>query len=265
MNTPWLGIGTVVVTLALPAVAQAAVVPFHPPAESSIPNDERGAAIRYGRELVLHTGTLAKPYVGNGLSCTNCHLNAGQTQFAAPFVGVYARFPQYRARSGKVDTLEDRINDCFQRSLNGKPLPRNSREMTALVSYMAWLSEGVPVGNTVEGQGFRKLTPVKAPSKARGAQVYAQNCAACHGLDGQGVASFPPLWGARSFNIAAGMGRIHTAAAFIKANMPLGRGGTLSDEEAYDVAAFVLGHKRPDFAAKIKDWPKGQKPADSPY
>lgn len=251
------------VTLGLASAAHAAV-PFHPPSEASIPRDARGEAIRYGRELVLHTGTLARPYVGNALNCTSCHLEAGRRPGAAPFVGVYARFPPYRSRSGKVDTLEDRINDCFQRSLDGKPLPRDGKEMTALVTYMAWLSEGIPIGASVRGQGFQPLRPAPA-SPMRGARRYAQSCAVCHGKDGQGTGPYPPLWGDRSFNVGAGMARLNTAAAFIRANMPLGHGGSLTDAEAYDVAAFVLGHARPDFAAKSRDWPRGHKPVDSPY
>ncbi|HEY9856298.1 MAG TPA: c-type cytochrome [Stenomitos sp.] len=237
---------------------------FGPPSEESLPNDAYGQTVRYGKQLVQQTGVYAKPYVGSALSCTNCHLDAGRRPFAAPFVGVMATYPQYRARSARVDTLEDRINDCFQRSLNGKPLPENSREMRALVTYMAWLSTGLPIGKKVEGMGFRRLAP-KSPHPASGKPIYAQSCATCHGSEGQGQGTFPPLWGARSFNIGAGMARLNTAAAFIQANMPLGHGNTLSEQQAYDVAAYVLSHPRPDFADKAYDWPKGGKPSDAPY
>ncbi|MBO9540749.1 c-type cytochrome [bacterium] len=250
---------------ATPSSGAAPVAPFNPPSEAMLPSDVRGETIRYGQRIVTQTGVFAKPYVGNALSCTNCHLEAGRKPKAAPYVGVYASFPQYRARSGKVDRIEDRINDCFQRSLNGKALPYESREMTALVAYMAWLSEGVPTGMKVEGQGFSRISPSAPPDAKRGSQVYGTSCAQCHGPDGQGTAAFPPLWGERSFNIGAGMARLDTAAAFIKWNMPLGQGGTLSDQQAYDVAAYLLSQPRPDFGPKVHDWPKGGKPKDSPY
>lgn len=242
-----------------------ASAPFSPPSEEAIPQDARGAEIRYGLQLVKETRQRLPENVGNSLSCTNCHLEAGRKPKAAPFVGVYAAFPQYRARSARVDTLEDRINDCFQRSLDGKPLSKDSREMRAMVTYMAWLSEGVPVGKQPEGSGIPKFKPGRKPDLEAGKTLYASACAACHGQDGQGMGNFPPLWGANSFNLGAGMARLNTAAAFIKWNMPLGKGGSLSHEEAYDVAAYVLSHERPDFAGKQLDWPKGGKPEDAPY
>ena len=239
--------------------------PFAPPSEATLPRDERGEAIRLGLRIVRNTPAMLPAHVGNSLSCTHCHLDAGRRPKAAPFVGVYAAFPQYRARSARVDTLEDRINDCVQRSLNGKPLAHASPEMRALVAYMAWLSEGVPVGIQPEGKGIPRIFPRRAPDLKAGKQRYAVTCAACHGPDGAGTGSAPPLWGPRSFSVGAGMARMNTIAAFIKWNMPLGRGGSLSNEEAYDLAAYVLSHERPDFAAKHLDWPRGGKPADAPY
>lgn len=248
-----------------PQDAKETTVPFAPPAEESLPQDARGTEIRYGLQLVKETRQLLPENVGNSLSCTNCHLEAGRKPKAAPFVGVYAAFPQYRARSARVDTLEDRINDCFERSLDGKALSKDSREMRAMVTYMSWLSEGVPVGKQPEGRGIPKITSSREPDPEAGKTLYAKSCAACHGQDGQGVGGFPPLWGPESFNVAAGMARMHTAAAFIKWNMPLGQGGSLSNEDAYDIAAYVLSHERPDFAKKQFDWPKGGKPEDAPY
>lgn len=238
---------------------------FAPPSEESLPNDAYGQTVRYGKQLVLQTGVYAKPYVGSALSCGNCHLDAGRRPHSAPFVGVVATYPQYRSRDARVDTLEDRINDCFRRSLNGKPLPPDSREMRALVTYMTWLSKGVPIGAKVEGMGFKRLRPPKPPNPTVGKQIFAQTCATCHGPEGQGHGRYPPLWGPRSFNLGAGMARLGTAAAFIQANMPFGHGNTLSEQQAYDVAAFVLSHPRPDFPDQARDWPQGGKPKDTPY
>ena len=142
--------------------------------------------------------------------------------------------------------------------------------MTAILAYMQWLSREVPTGKSVTGRGFLRMNNVPIPDPVRGAQIYAQKCAVCHGEEGQGTAPsgenrYPPLWGPRSFNIGAGMARLNTAAAFIKTNMPFGQGGSLSDQEAYDVAAFFTRQPRPDFAGKTNDWPKGGKPLDARY
>jgi thiosulfate dehydrogenase len=186
---------------------------------------------------------------------------------------VYSRFPQYRSRNGKVNLIEDRINDCFRRSLHGKALPLGGRDIGDIVAYMAFLSRGVAPPGEVAGQGFIKMTPL-APDTANGAQLYVAQCARCHGARGEGMANpvaggtpayYPPLWGAASFNIGAGMARLRTAAAFIRANMPYDRAGTLTDQEAFDVAAYVVSQSRPDFIGKELDWPNGDPPPDVAY
>lgn len=222
-------------------------------------------AVRDGLDLLQNTRVRLPKNVGNRLSCTNCHLDLGRRAGAAPWVGVHALYPQYRSRTGGIDTLEDRINDCFERSLNGKALPVDGPEMKAMITAMAWLSTGVPVGQAVAGRGVPPLKPVEAPDVNRGKKLYAKHCSCCHGAKGQGTPEVPPLWGAESFNVGAGMARQWTAASFIRANMPLGQGGTLSAREAQDLAAFVLAQPRPDFPAKDKDWPAGGKPPDCPY
>jgi thiosulfate dehydrogenase len=238
-----------------------------------MPAGPLGEAIRYGELLVTQTQDYAKPYVGNGLRCTNCHLDRGQMPYAAPFTGLWGVFPEYSARDAAVVTLQTRLNDCFLRSMNGRALPADSKEMVGLLAYVWWLSQGVPTGVDAPGRGFRdiRLPPGAKPDAVAGKALYAQKCAACHGGDGQGLASaggqytFPPLWGPQSFNIGAGMARTGTAAAFIQAKMPLGQGGTLTDKEAFDIAAYVTRQPRPDFPSKSADWPKGGKPADAPY
>ncbi len=214
------------------------------------------------------TQATAKAYVRNALSCASCHLDDGRTAYAAPLVGLTGLFPEYRSRRGSVESLEDRINDCFLRSMNGKALLAGSREMVGLLSYIAWLSQGVPTGSEVEGRGFRDLRAPGPADASRGKVVYVAKCGACHGTDGQGVKAgakyvFPPLWGAQSFNVGAGMARLSVAAAFVQTKMPLGNAGTLTDQEAYDVAAYFTTQPRPDFAGKKNDWPKGGRPADA--
>lgn len=237
---------------------------FAPPSPEAIPGDERGEKVRYGYRLVVNTQEHARGYVGNALNCTNCHLDAGRKLQAAPFVGLTSVYPEYRSRNARRNTIKDRLDQCFERSLNGRALPSGSREKEALVAYIAWLSEGVPVESARQWRGFPRIAPTRPPDAARGATLFAARCAACHGADGQGSAA-PPLWGPRSYNIGAGMARVSLAAGFIKANMPIGHGGTLSDDEAYDLAAFINRQPRPDFPGKVHDWPKGDKPADAPY
>jgi len=245
--------------------------PFNPPNDDAIPAGALGDAIRLGRKVLTQTQLYAQPYVGNGLNCTSCHLGAGRTPHAAPWVGIYSVFPEYRSRNGAVNSLEERVNDCFLRSMNGKALPWGSVEMRGIVAYMAWLSKGVPTGTDVEGRGFRGIRSDHVPDRARGKAIFADKCASCHGTDGQGQLGtdggyqYPALWGDRSFNIGAGMARIGNASAFVRWNMPLGQGGSLSDEEALDVAEFFTHQPRPDFADKDKDWPRGGKPSDARY
>jgi thiosulfate dehydrogenase len=177
---------------------------------------------------------------------------------------VYGRFPQYRARSGTVQVIEDRITDCFERSMNGRAPARDSREMRDMVAYFSFLSRGIPVGSEVEGQGLLRVEPVDADS-ARGAALFATECARCHGDDGSGTPMAPAVWGDGSYNIAAGMARIRTAASFIRHNMPLDKPGTLTDRQAYDVAGYINSQPRPDFAKKNLDWPNGDPPPDVAY
>ncbi|MCS6837491.1 MAG: c-type cytochrome [Bdellovibrionaceae bacterium] len=237
-----------------------------------LPSHANSEQIMLGLDLIKRTSELLPEWVGAKLNCTNCHLNAGTKPLAGPFIGILRRFPQYRDRSGKIDTIEDRINDCFERSLNGKRLPMDHPALLAIKAYMEWLSRDYPFqAQQIEGMGMPKLVLNRPPHLDRGRQVYEQKCQQCHQSQGQGlidpkgVVQFPPLWGEYSFNVGAGMARLHTAAGFVKHHMPLGQEGSLSDDEAWDVAAFFSQQPRPDFAKKHLDWPKGNKPPDARY
>lgn len=240
------------------------VVPLRAPNDSTIPSGALGASIRRGRALLAATHDSLSAFAPSKLRCVSCHLDEGRRANASPFVGVYARYPNYNARSGHTYTLQDRINDCFRRSLNGRALSADGSDMRDMVVYFAWLSNGVPVGAAVEGQGLPKLTPLPGDT-TRGRALFGEQCARCHGADGSGTAVAPPLWGRGSFNIGAGMSRLRTAAAFIRYNMPFDRAGLLTDQQAFDVAAFVTSRPRPDFAGKENDWPNGDAPPDVAY
>jgi thiosulfate dehydrogenase len=225
--------------------------PFEPPAESTLPGGDFGKQVKLGEQIFLHTGQFAGRYVGNTLTCANCHLDAGRKADASPLWGAYISYPAYRSKNGHVNTFAERLQGCFNYSMNGKAPPLGDPVLVALESYAYWLATGAPVGGKLAGRGYPKLpAPAQKADYARGGAVYAQHCAVCHGADGQGQRSngqtvFPPLWGAQSFNWGAGMHEIQNAAGFIKANMPLGLGGTLTDQEAWDVATFMDSHERP--------------------
>lgn len=244
-------------------------VPMNPPAETSIPQGPTGDAIKLGKLLVTDTRKQLPENVGGGLNCSSCHLGGGTVANAGPYVGLWGVFPEYRTRSGSINSLQERINDCFERSMNGKPLAFDSKEMNAMLMYIQWLSTGVPVGTAVVGRGMGSINKDLVADADNGKQLYAQKCAACHAANGEGMKntdgsySFPPLWGNDSFNIGAGMARTYTAAAFIKHNMPLGQGNTLSDQEAVDIAAYFTHQPRPAFAGAKNDYANGNKPKDA--
>ncbi len=243
---------------------------FQFPSSDKIADQPNAEAIVYGKKLIENTHIELPNNVVAKMNCTNCHLNAGTVPNAMPFVGVDDRYPKYRARSGKEDNLAERINGCFQRSMNGTPLSEDAPEMLAMIAYMEWLSSEVDDGKLVEGVGLSKLDPL-TPDVDNGKLLYQAKCQMCHQADGAGLATpdgtrlYPPLWGDDSYNLGAGMARLHTAAAFIKWNMPFGQGGSLSDQEAYDIAAYFSTQDRPDFTHKTKDWPNGGKPDDARY
>lgn len=224
---------------------------FVPPPESEIPKNKYGETVLLGKNIFENTQHYAKAYVGNGLNCANCHIDNGRRADSAPLWAAYVLYPAYRKKTDQVDTIQSRIQGCFRYSMNGKPPALDSKEMTALVTYHYWLAKGAPTGVKLPGQGFVKVAaPAQTPDLARGEAVYKNNCAICHGANGEGTKAngeyaFPPLMGKDSFNWGAGMHRMDLAAGFIKANMPYGRGGTLSDQETWDVALYMNSHERP--------------------
>ncbi len=244
--------------------------------------DEEHDLIRYGRDLIAHTqdyfgpsGTVRANTI-NGLNCQSCHLDAGSKPFGNNYFAVFSTYPQMRARSGSLETVPKRINDCFQRSLNGEPLDSNSREMRAMMAYMRWLGLGVPKEEKPKGAGLAEVPFLARPADPdKGHMIYVEKCASCHGADGEGLPmpesarNYPPLWGQKSYNEGAGLFRMSRFAAYVKANMPFGatyQNPQLTDEEAWDVAAFVNSQPRPKHPFLATDWPKiEKKPYDHPF
>jgi thiosulfate dehydrogenase len=277
--------------IALPASATAepqAFIPWTMPEVSTLPRDARGQLIRDGRDLMLatyaHIGPNvtdpAKRFAGNNLACTNCHLHAGTTKFGLPLFGIYDDFPAYSARTGGPITIEDRINACMTRSMNGRAMPNDAPEMRALVAYVEFLSTGVPPGQQLPGLGAGKMKELTRPADPeRGRAVYTNSCAACHNTDGSGILRdrgapqlgymMPALWGADSYNDGAGMARLIKFANYVHFNMPHGAdylNPQLTPEQAWNVAAYVLSQPRPHRAGLEKDFPDLlNKPVDAPY
>ncbi|MDE2084800.1 MAG: c-type cytochrome [Xanthomonadaceae bacterium] len=224
---------------------------FSPPPESAIPDDAFGTMVREGERIFTHTRQYAGQYVGNDLDCGSCHLDAGRRADAMPLWGAWGMYPAYRRKNGHVNTFAERLQDCFRFSMNGKAPPADSGVIVALSSYAYWLARGAPTGMKLVGAGYLDLrAPAQTPDYRRGEAVYGRDCALCHGADGSGqkaagVFVFPPLWGPGAFNWGAGLQDVNTAAGFIKANMPFSRGGTLNNQDAWDVAYFMDAHERP--------------------
>lgn len=237
--------------------------------------------IAYGKQLIMHTSLYLGPKgsvksISNGMNCQNCHLDAGTKVFGNNYGSVKSMYPKFRARSGSVETIQKRINDCFERSLNSLPLDPNSNEMKAIVAYIEFIGSNVPKNIKANGSGLKELPFLaRSASPDMGKVVYAAKCASCHQPSGQGTLAstgkefiYPPLWGPSSFNDAAGLYRISNMAKYVKYNMPLGvnhNSPQLTDEEAWDVAAYVVSMPRPHKAVP-KDWPnKAKKPIDHPF
>lgn len=243
--------------LALAAVAlTAACASGTKPADSTklydaaaLPTGQLGASIKLGHDILVDTKKYLPHNVTVDMSCAQCHIGAGTVKRGGSFVGTYARFPQWNKRAKRMIMLQDRLAECFLYSMNGTPPAYNSKEMIALSAYIAYLSRDVPTGAPVaQDDRFVVPLPSASPDIKRGQTLYGQKCSACHQANGEGVSGmFPPLWGPKSFNNGAGMAHIDRMAGFVRFNMPQGAAGSLSLQDAYDIAGWVLTHDRPKF------------------
>jgi thiosulfate dehydrogenase len=246
--------------------APAAPAAWEAPPITAAPEGPLGDAIRRGLELFTQTNKLLPAYATGNMACSSCHLKEGRQLGAAALVGVAGRFPKYMERTGAVITLQDRVNYCFTRSLAGNRLPVDSKEMTELIAYLGFLSDGAPPHGKVPGVDIPVLKGFTG-DKARGEKLYTEKgCVACHQAEGGGVVgAFPALWGPGAYSVGASMTREERAASFIQQFMPQTAPGSLSPQEAFDLSAFINSHPRPDSPGKEKDWPNGGAPYDVPY
>lgn len=256
-------------------------VVWRAPDTGLIPYTPEGEMIRYGRELIAHTANYLGPkgtvsHLTNGMNCDNCHIDAGTRNWGNNFSLVASTYPKYRDRSGRMESVEWRVNECLERSLNGKRLDSTDREMRAMVAYLKWVGKDVPRKSSFKGAGTEELPYLDRPADTgKGKTVFMAKCQTCHGKNGEGkpdssgiAYQYPPLWGPDSYNTGAGIYRLSKFAGYIKNNMPLGTtygNAQLSDEEAWDVAAFVNSQPRPAGDLRM-DWPKlSTKPMDYPF
>ena len=239
----------------------------------------------YGKRLIAQTTEILGPdvadpkmrYISSRLACASCHVGAGVEPGNLSLSTAITRYPRISPRSGANETIQDRINGCMMRSMNGRALPDDSPEMMAMVAYLGFLARqdaatGATQRKAHESAQFK--TPNRPANLEAGQKVFEKRCAACHGQDGAGLAAspdlvhgyvFPPLWGPNSFNDGAGLHRVLTAARFIKAKMPLGS-ADLDDDDAFDVAAYVNSKPRPEMAGLDRDYPdRTKKPVDTGY
>ena len=255
---------------------------WQPPAMSLLPNDSNGELIRYGKELIINTAGYFGPKgtigaITNGMNCQNCHVAGGTAPYGNCFSAVAANYPKFRERSGKIESIAYRINECMERSLNGESIDTLGKEMRAMIAYIKWVGSNVPKGVKPVGAGTQDLHFMeRAANPQSGKMIYEQQCLRCHGINGEGKLSYdgiaytyPPLWGEHSYNVSAGLYRITKLAAYIKDNMPFGiathESPQLTDEQAWDVAAFIGSQPRPQKLFAY-DWPVvATKPVDYPF
>ncbi len=255
---------------------------WNPPDITQLPNDEKGDLIRYGHELIANTSYYFGPKgniasITNGMNCQNCHVEAGTRYFGNCFSAVASLYPTYRPRSGIVESIEFRVNDCMKRSLNGQPIDSMSKEMRAMVDYLKWLGKDVPKGVKPKGANSEELVFLnRAADTAKGQLVYVNRCQRCHGTNGEGALKpdqsgfiYPPLWGPQSYNSGAGLFRLSRFAGYVKNNMPSDsasfNNSVLTNEQAWDVAAYVNSRPRPEKTFP-GDWPDLTKKAiDYPF
>lgn len=270
------------ITIAKKSALENEMAKFWKPADINLITDENlKKEIEYGKDLIAHTAKYFGPNgsvkkITNGMNCNNCHLDAGTKSWGNNYGSVFSMYPKMRARSGQIEDLYKRISDCMQRSLNGETLQKDEKEMKAMIAYIDYIGKNVSKGKEANAAGIYNLDFLdRAADPIKGKSLYNKKCITCHQTNGQGIIAedkkeytYPPLWGKNSYNQGAGLYRLSRFAGYIKYNMPQGAtyaNPQLSDEDAWDIAAYVEIQPRPtkDFS---HDWPDiSKKPVDHPF
>ena len=249
-------------------------VSHNPPSLEDVPEGPYGEAVKRGYDLVNNTSEVLRADTAsvedgqqriNALSCTSCHAGAGLEEDSSSLVGMASAYPMYIGRAGEIVTLEERVNGCMVRSMNGEAFAEDDEDMDAMIAYFKYISEGIPQGADMPWRNTNTMEDVPLPDVANGEKLYQSSCIACHAADGTGTGSNtgPAVWGDDSFNDGAGLARMTKMAGYLQNNMPKGAEKTLSDQDASDLAAFVLSQDRPEWRGHEKDWPNGDRPPDS--
>lgn len=213
--------------------------PQNPLTDKGLDQSKLSKEIQLGYRLFTNTPAEAERFVPGEMSCNNCHLNGGQRERAMPLVAISGVFPEYNRRAGRLISLNDRIVDCFLRSMNATDrlerdadgnivgnaadvLPNpTSREVMAIAAYLNWISRGNAIGKSPSWRGQNaipqaSLIPMDKLDPVKGEATFKERCASCHGPDGQGVfvgdKKPGPLWGPKSWNDGAGAARTYTLA-----------------------------------------------------
>jgi thiosulfate dehydrogenase len=264
--------------------------PENPLTDTALDDSKLSQEIRWGFRIFTNTPAEAVRFTPSRISCNNCHLNGGARERSLPLVGIAGMFPEYNKRSGRLFTLNDRVVDCFLRSENATGLipagdargdgvedvlpSTTSKEVLAVSAYLTWLARGSEVGKNPGWRGQNVVAPanlisVEKLDVRRGEALFKERCASCHGAEGQGVAIGDkkpgPLWGPDSWNDGAGAARVYTLAGMIRYSMPYLDPGSLSDEEAQELAAFIDARPRPQYPRKELDYRTEKRPVDSVY
>lgn len=246
---------------------------FNPPSMDELPDGPMGNAIQRGHDLINVTSSELRKEAPsaeegeqkvNGLSCASCHAGAGLEESSMSLVGSTISYPQYNERADAVMTIEDRINGCMVRSMDGEEFEAGDADLEAIVAYMSYISEGIPERSELDWKDPVAMEDVPVPDADAGEQLFQQSCIACHAVDGSGTGeiSGPALWGDESFNDGAGLSRHDKMAGFINDFMPKTDPGSLTEQDASDLAAFLLMQECPEFDGHRDDWPKGGRPND---
>jgi thiosulfate dehydrogenase len=229
----------------------------------NIVDDLQGNLAKDGARERWHADRFVR---GTHTTCAHCHQGVGDKQddsgnrltgsnnLGASWVmaDMYDRF------TGLLLSHELRQMQCFINSSNGfKPNAADDvvRDITA---YSRFLSAALDmkIGNRYPEQGMDEIpasaTRRRGDDYVRGAHLYREKCAACHGSQAYGTVvagrTYPALAGPNSFSLDSRMNfkAVNTVMpGFICRNMPPGQEGSLQSQDCRDIAYYLSTLPRP--------------------